>query len=220
MPFSYFLYRIASVERNVSKKHLEVSRFEIFNRSSLPFFVGKDLEPTWEVNQPILEVGDFELINQHEQKITQINLDGKITIANFFFTSCPNICGRMMQNLKKLNSLLEENPSLQIFSHSVTPTRDTPRMLRLYAGKLEIKNPRWQLLTGKTNEVFEVARNSYHADTRLEESVATDDFIHSENLYLVDGQRRIRGIYNGLSANDMDLLASDVALLNRHSRNL
>ena len=78
-------------------------------------------------------IADFKFINQNGKIITQKDYEGKIYVADFFFTTCPTICPKMTNNMVWLQNQLKNNPEVKLLSFSVTPDIDTPEILKKYA---------------------------------------------------------------------------------------
>jgi protein SCO1/2 len=156
-------------------------------------------------------VGSFQFIDQYSSPATDDAWKGKIVVANYFFTHCPSICPKMVYQLKRVQTYAGND--IIITSFSVDPERDTPGKLRLYAEQFNIGR-NWLLLTGNKKDLYRFARKELLL-------VATDgdggpnDFIHSENLVLIDKQKRIRGYYNGTEINEVNKLVSDIKKLQR-----
>ncbi len=155
----------------------------------------------------------FKLVNQNGDTITEENLEGKIYIADFFFTICPDICKDMAVQKRRLQEELKEAADFAIVSHSVTPEIDSVPVLRAYADRQGAVTGKWHLLTGDKPQIYKLARESYFAV--LDEGGEGDesDFIHTENFVLVDKEKRIRGFYDGTSAEDVDRLIEDFYVL-------
>lgn len=157
-------------------------------------------------------IGDFELVNQNGDTITQKTYSDKIYIADFFFTTCPTICPVMTANMADIQEVIKTDPEVMLLSHSVTPDIDSVPQLKKYALEKGVIDSKWNLVTGSKKEIYELARKSYLA-------VLTDgdggpyDMIHTENFILVDKERRIRGFYDGTSKDEIDQLLSDLEVL-------
>ena len=100
-----------------------------------------------------------------------------------------------------------------MISHSITPEADTVEMLRDYADTHQVQNGKWDLITGERAEIFSVAQTGYFADEDLGEPGSGGDFLHTDNVLLIDGDGRIRGIYSGMSSYAMFNLIDDIKLL-------
>jgi protein SCO1/2 len=158
-------------------------------------------------------IADFKMNNQHGTTSSSADWNGKIVIADFFFTHCPVVCPKMTRSLKNVQQQYLDKEDLLITSFSVDPQRDTPERLKEYAEKMDItKN--WLLLTGDKKEIYRLARKSFLV-VATDGDGGPDDFIHSELLVLIDKQKRIRGFYNGTDSEDVDKLMLDVKRLLR-----
>jgi protein SCO1/2 len=159
------------------------------------------------------KVSDFHLTNQLGQEVSLKDLEGKVLLVDFFFTSCPSICPTLTKNLKLIQDAYVKNDTLlQILSFSVDPERDTVDKLRQYGYQHQINPDNWWLLTGSKKEIYDLARNDFYV-TVTEGDGGPDDFIHTEKLVLIDKNRNIRGYYNGLDSNAIKRVAGDIATL-------
>ena len=69
-------------------------------------------------------------------------------------------------------------------------------VLRAYADKKGAIDGKWNLVTGKKEDIYYIARKSYLA-VQTTSSKELYDMVHTENFILVDGEGRIRGFYDG-----------------------
>jgi protein SCO1/2 len=156
-------------------------------------------------------IDNFSLTNQQGNASSIKDWEGKIVVANYFFTHCPVVCPKMTYQLKRVQAYSGVK-NLQLSSFSVDPERDSVPNLQAFAKRFAI-NSNWQLLTGNKQQLYRLARKSFML-------VATDgdggpeDFIHSENLVLIDPQRRIRGYYEGTNEASVNQLIKDIQRLN------
>lgn len=157
-------------------------------------------------------IGDFSLLNQNGDTITQENYRDKIYVADFFFTTCPTICPIMTANLVEVQAALANDPEVLLLSHSVTPEIDSVAQLKKYAMEKGVNDAKWNLVTGDKKQIYELARKSYLA-VQEDGDGGPFDMIHTENFILVDKQRRIRGFYDGTKEEEMDRLLSDIEIL-------
>ena len=188
-------------------------------RKTLPVYQPADFNP--ELVAPELAhvkkyhtVADFELVNQNGDTISQKDYQGKIYVADFFFTTCPTICPVMTDNMGYLQSRLLDDPDVLLLSHSVTPEIDSVPRLKEYALEKGVVDAKWTLVTGDKRQIYELARKSYLA-VKTDGDGGPYDMIHTENFILVDRERRIRGTYDGTKREDMDRLLSDLEILKR-----
>jgi len=155
-------------------------------------------------------IANFQLQNQRGETVSLQHWKGKIVVANYFFTHCTSICPKMMYQLKRVQAYAGIN-NLAIASFSVDPERDSVMRLQAYAAKMELKKD-WDLLTGNKKELYRLARNSFLV-TATDGDGGPDDFIHSDNLVLIDTQKHIRGFYNGTEETEVNQLINDIKKL-------
>ena len=157
-------------------------------------------------------IADFNLINQNGKKITNKDYEGKIYIADFFFTRCQNICIAMAYNMSELQEFYKNDTDIMFLSHSVTPLIDSVAVLKEYAMNKGVIDGKWNVTTGVKKHIYELARKSYFAV--LDEGNGDEnDFIHTEQFILVDKKRRIRGYYDGTNDQEMEKLKEDIVFL-------
>lgn len=174
------------------KKHLK-----IYNPSD----VSPDLvDTTIQYIKRDHKIADFSFINQNGDTITQKDYEGKIYVADFFFTTCPTICPIMTDNMVWLQEKIKNNPKVMLLSHTVTPEIDSVPVLKDYAEKKGVIDGKWNLVTGDKKDIFYIARKSYLA-VQTTSSKELYDMVHTENFILVDAKGRIRGFYNGTNLN-------------------
>lgn len=185
----------------------------------LPFYNEETFTAEWiDEDDPRYEVihtiSDFEFVNQDGRVITNKTFDGKVYVANFFFTLCPTVCPKMEANLSLIQDEFQGNDQVKILSHTVMPWADSVARLKEYAFQNEINSDQWYLVTGKQEEIYKMGRLDYFADEGFGKGVTDlDDFLHTENIVLVDQERRIRGIYNGTLKLEMRRMIADIKYL-------
>ncbi len=189
---------------------------------SLPYYSEASFTPHWFNKESdslatFHSIPSFSLTSQEGATITEADLDNKIYVANFFFTSCPGICPRMTDNLKIVQEEFLDDDNVLLLSHSVTPDIDSVSVLKAYAQKRKIVSDRWLLLTGDRDQIYNLGRQSYFVEEDLGEEKSNDDFLHTENFILVDKNKHIRGIYNGLNKTSVQQLIADIKTLEKES---
>ena len=189
-------------------------------QEKLPFINQPDFTPEWisedsSAYQSIHTIPSFTFTNQEGKNITEKDVKGKIYVANFMFTKCVGICPTMTENLKIVQNTFKNDPDVMILSHSVTPDRDSVSVLKKYAQKKGINSQQWHLLTGDKDKIYEIAKKQYFAGDSVGYYGKQDDFLHTENVVLLDRQRRIRGVYNGTLVIEMERMCDDIKTLKR-----
>lgn len=157
------------------------------------------------------KIADFALHNQNGELVTQQNYDGKIYVADFFFTTCPTICVPMKDNMLILQEALKDNDKVLLLSHTVTPEIDTVEQLRKFANDRGIIDSKWNLVTGDKKQIYDLARKSYLV--AKDDEFSEYDLIHTENFVLVDSKKRIRGYYDGTDKEAMQEILEDIEVL-------
>tara|TARA_S200000501_G_scaffold375802_1_gene428785 strand:+ start:1144 stop:1809 length:666 start_codon:yes stop_codon:yes gene_type:complete len=160
------------------------------------------------------KIDDFKLINQNNEVITNETYDGKIYIADFFFTTCPGICPIMKDNMIELQDEFINDDNVLLLSHTVTPEIDSVHVLKKYSQEQGVLDSKWNMVTGDKKQIYDLARKSYLVAEDIE-SPTQYDMIHTENFVLVDSKRRIRGFYDGTDSDIMDNLISDIKILKK-----
>ena len=159
-------------------------------------------------------IADFELTNQNGEKVTQNDYEGKIYIADFFFTTCPTICPLMTKNMAAIQARIIGDKDILLLSHSVTPDIDSVPQLKKYALEEGVLDNKWNLVTGDKKQIYELARKSYLA-VKTDGDGGPFDMIHTENFILVDKERRIRGFYDGTDPEEIEKLMDDLEILKK-----
>ncbi|WP_452229888.1 MULTISPECIES: SCO family protein [unclassified Lacinutrix] len=186
--------------------------------ATLPFYNEANFTPNWldldgDKSNDFHEIPDFSLTNQDGNTVTQETFKDKIYIADFFFTSCSGICPKMTANMSLLQEAFLEDDDVLLISHSVTPESDSVPVLKRYAETKGVISNKWHLVTGDRNEIYDLGRKAYFIEEDLGETKTADDFLHTENFVLIDKNKHIRGIYNGLNKTSIAQLITDIKTL-------
>ncbi|MFN3489470.1 MAG: SCO family protein [Emticicia sp.] len=157
-------------------------------------------------------IPDFSFVNQDSSIITNKTYEGKIYVADFFFTTCPTICPVMKKQMLRVYEKYKENPKVGILSHTIDPRHDSVKVLKEYATRLGINSKMWNFVTGEKSKIYEIGEKSYYV-TAGEDSTAAGGIIHSGAFILVDTKRRVRGVYDGTKETDVTKLMKDMEVL-------
>lgn len=165
-------------------------------------------------------VPDFKLVSQFGDTVTQETIGNRIYIANFFFARCKDVCPKMNAKVEtiyaKCNELAaqkKEYAEIMFVSHSVDPENDSVPVLAYYAERFGVKNRNWLFLTGTKEDMFK-AGQGYLLPVSIEDKTID----HSQQLLLIDRDKHIRGIYDGLDDTQIKRLREDIdVLLNEHN---
>jgi protein SCO1/2 len=190
-------------------------------KEQLPIINPNDVNPEL-VDEAMQGVGQghtiryFELKNQLGETVTGKELDGKIYVADFFFTTCGGICPKMTKQMVRIQNEFKDNDRVMLVSHTVTPEHDTVEVMKKYADKYNADHAKWLFLTGNKKEIYGLARRAYFivkAAQEGEDDGSGSDFIHTENFVLIDAKKRIRGYYSGIRESSVDSLMNDIRQL-------
>ena len=164
-------------------------------------------------------IADFKFVNQYGDTITQKNLEGKIYVADFFFTTCGSVCPKLAKQMQRLQAEFINDDWLMLINHTVWPEGDSVSTLYDYSVKYKADPNKWWFLTGDKEQLYTMARKSYlavpdKADPNFKHG-SESDFIHTENFILVDPDKRIRGMYDGTNPDEVSDLIKDIYDLKR-----
>jgi protein SCO1 len=173
----------------------------------------------YKVKLPVMNyVQDFSFTGQDGITVNEHDVDGKVYVADYFFTTCKGICPKMNANLATIFEKFRNDSDFAIVSHTSLPETDTVPLLKAYEEKMIGKNPqfaaKWYFVTGTKDSLYKMARQSYLLDNDKNNSInIKDHFIHTQFFALVDKQRRVRGIYDGLKDDELQRLQEDIEKL-------
>lgn len=157
-------------------------------------------------------ISDFSFYNQTGKSITLKDLENKVFVVDYFFTTCQSICPVMTTQMHKVYDHYKMNDDVYFLSHTVDPETDSVNVLAAYATKRNIDNTKWHLLTGDKKELYKMARESYYLDAEQGDG-GPDDFIHTPNFALIDKEKHIRGYYDGTDTVEIARLIKDIDIL-------
>lgn len=183
-------------------------------QKTLPIYNPADVNPemvdsTVQYVKKYHTIADFSFTNQNGKTITQKDYEGKIYVADFFFTTCGSICPIMTRNMVDVQKAFLNNPNVMILSHTVMPDVDSVPVLKKYALDKGVVDAKWNLVTGDKKDIYSMARKSYLA-VKLGKPSELYDMVHTENFVLVDTKRRVRGFYDGTKKEEIQRLIDDI----------
>jgi len=157
-------------------------------------------------------VSNIHFTNQFGKNVSFADLKGKIIVLDFFFTRCPTICPKLAKAMKRLQNSFPNNDSIvQFVSITVDPKHDSVQQLRKWGERFDVNPDSWWLLTGNRDSIYQLALKEIKASV-ADVNIDTA-FIHTENFFLLDKERIVRGWYNGLDSSDQKKLVRDIPLL-------
>lgn len=160
-------------------------------------------------------IPSFEFINQKNEIFNSEEHKNKVWIINYFFTSCPSVCPKMMKTMQEVHDKVRNSEEVILLSFTVDPKRDKPERFMNYLERFNLNHDNWQLLTGNKRDLYRLARRSFLISATEAGAEAELDFIHSENIVTIDKVGKIRCITNGTAPNaDNEIIKVISRLLN------
>ena len=147
------------------------------------------------LNQEKRKVADFLFLNQDSLFISNQDFNGKVFVAEFFFTRCPSICIEMNKNMKVLDELYGDRDDFGIASFTIDPENDTPTTLKKYSELIEVKSKNWHFLTGDKEDIYELSNKGFNIFSSINEAVE-GGFEHQGFFALIDKDGYIRSRVN------------------------
>lgn len=158
------------------------------------------------------KVKNISFQNQLGQHVSLDDLKGKVIVLDFFFSRCPSICPGLARNMKKVQAAFGKNPEIvQFLSISIDPEHDSVPVLRKYADKFGADHDGWWFLTGDKQAIYDFALKEMKAN--IADTNVDTAFIHTENFFLLDSSRVVRGWYNGFDTTELTQLVKDIPTL-------
>jgi len=194
------------------------------NKTTLPIYGNRQAVTTTANGQSVIDtvyqtIPAFKYINQYGDSTGSKNLDGKIYVADFFFTSCPSICPIMQRNMLNVYNAFKDNADFKIISFTIDPKHDSVPVLKNYADKLGVTGNSWWFLRGDRDSVYRIASNSYLVGVS-QDSTAAGGYVHQGYFVLIDKQKRVRGSYDGTDMKQVSQLIDDIKILQAEPANV
>jgi protein SCO1 len=158
----------------------------------------------------------FEFFNEDSVKITNADFEGKVWIADFFFTTCPTICPTMTKNLKWLNEETDDlKEQVQFLSITINPNHDQPSVLKKYKNHHKIEATNWSFLTGEEAFTHQLGIDHFQIFAG-QDAAAAGGYAHSGAFTLIDKEGYVRGVYLGTEIEHVEQLEKDLRKLLRY----
>jgi protein SCO1/2 len=208
----YFTYNFGEIRR-ITKEISLLLKEEQENPElkDLPIYGNKEFDSSIDKDTLYHQIPDWSFENQNSQIISSQQLDNKIKLVDFFFTSCPTICPQMTLNMRKLQSKLIKNclKNVELLSFTVDPIKDSSEKLLDYANSYNVDSTNWNMLTGDQSSIYDLGVNGFLVPNQ-EDALAPGGFLHSEKLILLDQFNRIRGYYDGTDSLNIPIIVQHI----------
>ena len=172
-----------------------------------------------EIDGKARSVPKFIFTNQDSLQISNLDFKGKVTVMEFFFTSCPTICPVMNRNMRLLDDEFHEREDFAIASFTIDPEHDTPKVLTEYAERYGVKSLNWHFLTGEIEKIHALSNKGFNIFAGINPAVA-GGFEHQGYFALVDKNGFIRSrrdnhgnpkiYYQGTDEKEVEMLKEDI----------
>lgn len=136
-----------------------------------------------------------------------------ISVSNFFFSTCTGICPVVTNQMTRIQAAFANNQQVKFVSYTVDPEVDSVPVLAEYARRFKADTAQWTFLTGTKKALYDQIRYGFYLPDVEVGSGDAEDFIHSDQLVLVDRDLVIRGYYTGTDSAAVDSLIQDMQLL-------
>jgi protein SCO1 len=162
-------------------------------------------------NDTISDVMPFAFLNQDGKMVTNKDVEGKVYVAEYFFTTCKGICPKMNSNMRKVYDAFKDEKDFLILSHTCMPEVDSVPVLKKYADSMKVNTNQWIFLTGRKDSLYNMARVSYTIDDPVNNlKTVADDFLHTQFWALVNKQGKVKKIYDGLKDSEVEALIRQI----------
>jgi protein SCO1 len=160
-------------------------------------------------------VPDFTLTERSGKTFSLADMKGRVWVADFFYSSCPDLCPMVASHLSKLQDAVQKMDGVDLVSITTQPEKDTVEVLRQYAGKFHASPDRWLFLTGDKARIYDLANKGFLLGVVETKDEKDKPVTHSTKLALVDKNGNIRGFYDGESDESAPLILRDIRRLLR-----
>ncbi|MBC2605466.1 SCO family protein [Pelagicoccus albus] len=178
------------------------------------YFIPHEAEQPESVPEVLAEFGNvanFEFLDQEGAPFSSEQLEGKVWLANFVFTSCSAECPILTAKMMHVREELGTDANVEYVSFSVDPVTDTPERLKEYASDYGSAED-WVLLTGDGEKLDSLIKNSFLLPTAKDyherRDIAATGFIHSNKLIVVDQKGTVRYAVDGLEEGAVERLST------------
>jgi protein SCO1/2 len=187
------------------------------NKQKLPIYGKRDAVTKVVNGQTVTDtvyqtIPPFKFIDQYGDSVGDKELNGKIYVADFFFTSCPSICPVMQRNMLNVYNAYKGEPDVNIVSYTIDPKYDSVKVLKKYADKLGVTGKTWYFLQGKKDDTYRLAENNFLVSVGADNTVP-GGYVHQGYFVLIDKEKRVRGAYDGTNPKQVAQLIDDIKTL-------
>ncbi|WP_262490597.1 SCO family protein [Hymenobacter roseosalivarius] len=164
----------------------------------------------WQRDTVFHRLRNYSFPSQTGRVVGQKDLKGGLYVTSFFYTACPQDCAQRNSQLTRVQEKFRFEPRVRLISYTVNPTQDSVAVLERYAERYGAIAGKWFFLTGDKNQLNRLLTEEYRLPAPVGEAPSIQ---HSQQLFLVDRNHRVRGIYDGTKAREIDRLITEISVL-------
>lgn len=208
---SYFILKTAGEDAVIVPRHY------------LPdTVIEKTAAGKWSSDTVWHKLSNITLTNQLGDTVSLHDLEGKLLVFDFIFTSCRYVCPKLTSNMAAMQrSFLKggdeikkpDSSIVHFISFSIDPQRDSSERLRAFADKFNVSHDNWWFLTGNRDSIYHFISEELKVDKYDQALPVNPDFIHTDRFVLVDKNLNVRGYYKGLDSAQLAQLSKDIGIL-------
>lgn len=185
------------------------------NRYALPTYLPDRVDSTlvgdkWQRDTVFHQLKNYSFSSQTGRFIGQQDLKDGLYVTSFFYTACRQDCAKRNSQLTRVQEKFRLEPRVRLVSYTVNPMQDSVSVLERYAEQYGAIAGKWFFLTGDKNKLNRLLTEEYRLPMLVEEGPSIQ---HSQQLFLVDRNDRVRGIYDGTKAREIDRLITEITVL-------
>lgn len=138
--------------------------------------------------------------NQNGEEILLEDLRGNIVVAVMIYTKCKAACPRLIADVRRIHSLVDEgtNEQVKYVFVSIDPEVDTPETMKSFAIENQMDNEQWVFLRGSEADTREFALVLGVGYKRI----SPIDFSHSNIISVFDQNGELTFQKEGLGVDD------------------
>ncbi len=184
----------------------------------LPYFMGENMDPYWptagQSGTDLKQIPEIQLTTHLNTSFNKNQFLGKYSLVTFFYAKCNGICPLITRNIINFYPKISSENDLQIVTISVNPEIDIVQELINFRKLYKITQTNWIFLTGSKEKIYDLARNQFNADVQMIKGQANlNDFVHTENIFLLDKKGFLRGVYRAKGSGDLERLLVELKTL-------
>ncbi|TGL74419.1 SCO family protein [Leptospira yasudae] len=190
----------------------------------LPYFKGAVMDPFWpeadgKLPEDLKRIPEISLVSHENKEFNNRDLRDKYTLVVFFYAKCKGICPMITRNMMNFVPKIADQKDVQIVSISINPEIDNVEILKKFRNQYKITQNNWTFLTGSQKTIYNLARNEFGADVKvIQGQDDLNDFVHTENVFLLDRKQYLRGIYRAKGYGDLERLKIELETLKQEDR--